>query len=42
MGLNDAAVGLFNSIENMKRSGSASGVGQFMQMINKWLVNNKA
>ena len=32
-GLNDAAVGLFNSIENMKRSGSASGVEQFMQMM---------
>ena len=32
-GLNEAAVGLFNSIENMKKSGSASGVEQFMQMM---------
>ena len=32
-GLNDAAVGLFNSIENMKSSGSVSGVEQFMQMM---------
>jgi len=32
-GLNEAAVGLFNSIENMKQSGSASGVEQFMQMM---------
>ncbi len=32
-GLNEAAVGLFKSIENMKKSGSASGVEQFMQMM---------
>ena len=32
-GLNEAAGGLFNSIENMKQSGSASGVEQFMQMM---------
>ncbi len=32
-GLNEAAVGLFNSIENMKQSGSASGVQQFMEMM---------
>ena len=32
-GLNEAAVGLFNSIENMKKSGSSSGVEQFMQMM---------
>ena len=32
-GLNEAAVGLFNSIENMKKSGSASGVEQFMEMM---------
>ena len=32
-GLNEAATGLFNSIENMKKSGSASGVEQFMQMM---------
>ena len=32
-GLNEAAVGLFNSIENMKKSGSASGVEQFMKMM---------
>jgi len=32
-GLNEAAVGLSNSIENMKKSGSASGVEQFMQMM---------
>ena len=37
-GLNEAAVGLFNSIENMKKSGSASGVEQFMQMMQQMAV----
>ena len=32
-GLNEAALGLFNSIENMQKSGSASGFEQFMQMM---------
>lgn len=32
-GLNEAALGLFNSMQNMQSSGSASGMEQFMQMM---------
>ena len=32
-GLNEAAIGLFNSIEKMQKSGSASGIEQFMEMM---------
>ena len=32
-GLNEAAIGLFNSMERMKQSGSSSGFEQFMQMM---------
>ncbi len=32
-GLNEAALGVFNSMQNMKKSGSASGFQQFLEMM---------
>ena len=45
-GLNEAALGLFNSMQNMEESGSASGFQQFMEMMQQMsgqqqALNNK-
>ncbi|MFL2983570.1 MAG: DUF4175 family protein [Candidatus Neomarinimicrobiota bacterium] len=41
-GLNEAALGLFNSMQNMQESGSASGFEQFMQMMQEMTGKQQA
>jgi len=40
-GLNEAALGLFNSMQNMQESGSASGFQQFLQMMQQMSGNQQ-